>query len=119
VCHYHGVSLDETEIQVVDGLVFDRYESSVHDMVRRGISFDATKCIEHLKKAIHHLHTLSLVHCDIKPDNIFVKYATAFSPDNIFVKYATAFSPEHYVLGDFDFTHREGTYLGAKAGTPG
>jgi serine/threonine protein kinase len=92
ICQYHSVTLDEAGLRV-SGLIFDRYDGSLHDNVRGGASFDAAKCLRHLKRAIEHLHSLGLVHCDIKPDNIFVRN-----------------SPEHYVLGDFDSTHYDDTF---------
>jgi hypothetical protein len=101
ICQYHSVTLDEAGLRV-SGLIFDRYDGSLQDNVRGGASFDAAKCLKHLKRAIGHLHSLGLVHCDIKPDNIFVRN-----------------SPEHYVLGDFDSTHYDDTFVGVKAGTPG
>jgi serine/threonine protein kinase len=94
-------TVDEAGLRV-SGLILDRYDSSLYDIVRGGASFDAAKCMRHLKRAIEHLHSLGLVHCDIKPDNIFVRN-----------------SPEHYVLGDFDSTHYDDTFLGVKTGTPG
>jgi serine/threonine protein kinase len=101
ICHYHGFTLDDAGLRV-SALVFDGYDGSLHDIVRDGASFDAAKCVRHLKRAIEHLHSLGLVHCDIKPDNIFVRN-----------------SPEHYILGDFDSTHYDDTFFGVKTGTLG
>jgi serine/threonine protein kinase len=100
ICAYHGVEYDETE--TVTGLYFDQYDMSLSDVVKQSRSFDAEKCMSDIRAGIEHLHSLSLVHSDIKSHNIFVDLKA-----------------QRFVVGDFDSIHEEGSPLEFKTGTTG
>ncbi|KAF2253743.1 kinase-like protein, partial [Trematosphaeria pertusa] len=100
ICFYHGVQLDR--YSRISGLVFDRYDTNLHEYVRQGHRFDAAACLADIEHGIDHMHRLGLVHCDVKPSNIFVDVAN-----------------QRFVLGDFDSTHRRGQHIDMKWGTPG
>jgi serine/threonine protein kinase len=73
------------------GLLFGRYNMSLDDMVRQGHHIDVTRCPLDLQSGMSHLYAMGFVHCDIKPDNIFVDLRTQQS---------------RYVIGDFDAMHK-------------
>lgn len=100
-CHYHGVVVHHN---LVTGLVFDRYNGTLSDMLDPASinSISIPSCIRDITAGLMHLHRLGFVHCDIKPDNIFVDAAT-----------------QRYVVGDFDAVHRRGEQLRWKCGTVG
>jgi serine/threonine protein kinase len=101
ICRYQGVNY-EKETGAITGLLFDRYDMNLSDVVKQNRSFNATKCLSSIRKGIEHLHSLGLVHCDLKPANIFVDIHA-----------------HRFVVGDFDSVHKEGTVLQIKCGTPG
>lgn len=83
-------------------LVFKKYSSNLEDWVDDGKPVSVTKCLTHIVRGIEYLHSLGLVHCDIKPDNIFV--------DNSNRGHIS------YVVGDFDSVAPEGSRYDLKAG---
>ncbi|KAF1915527.1 serine/threonine kinase, partial [Ampelomyces quisqualis] len=99
VCYYRGVYVDKG---LVIGLVFDRYDMTLRDMLYNGHAINIAKCIQDIKRGIEYIHSLALVHCDIKPENIFVDLQS-----------------HRFVVGDFDSVHCEGTTLTLKCGTQG
>ena len=100
VCLYKGVDYDKHF--EVTGLLFDRYDATLRDFVLDRQRFDVRKCLQDIREGIAHMHSLGLVHCDIKPSNIFV---------NI--------KDQRFVIGDFDSTHKVGARLEIKWGTAG
>lgn len=85
-------------------IIFKKYTSNLWDWVLDGKSIPSlTDCLTSIANGIKHMHSLSLVHCDIKPDNIFVEYVSS--------------SQVRYVVGDFDSTARKGTEYELKGGT--
>jgi serine/threonine protein kinase len=99
VCVYRGVTVDN---ELVSSLVFDRYDMTLGEMVRQRLAFDVDKCLQDIANGITHMHSLGLVHCDIKPENIFVDMHN-----------------QRFVVGDFDSAHRERDMLDKKGGTKG
>jgi serine/threonine protein kinase len=99
ICRYRGITSDEKK--KVSSLVFDHYDMNLQEMVDEGHTIDMDKCLADVKKGIEHLQSLGFVHCDVKPDNIFVQLQT-----------------QRFVLGDFDATHRKGMSLTPNCGTP-
>ncbi|OAA75022.1 Protein kinase-like domain protein [Akanthomyces lecanii RCEF 1005] len=62
----------------VTGLCFDRYLETLGERMRRGAPVDAERCIEQVRAAVHHLHSLQLVHNDVTVDNVmFVNHGPA------------------------------------------
>ncbi|KAH7087520.1 kinase-like domain-containing protein [Paraphoma chrysanthemicola] len=108
VCHYRGVVVTQN---LVTGLVFDRYAGTLADLIDSqsdshftitAFPVDIPTCLAHVAAGLTHLHELGFVHCDIKPDNIFVDAAN-----------------QRYVIGDFDAVHVQGDRLSLKCGTKG
>jgi serine/threonine protein kinase len=77
ICAYHSVIVDTDGF--VKGLVFDRYTPNLHDFVNERNVFEAKKVLSYIEAGIDHMHSLGLVHCEIKPQNIFVTYPTSAS----------------------------------------
>ncbi|KAH7122658.1 kinase-like domain-containing protein, partial [Dendryphion nanum] len=107
VCTYHGVTLDENG--VISGLVFDKYQTTLWDLITQGVVFDTKKCMNDIQKGISHLHNNDMVHCDIKPENILAEK----------IEHGPLKGSYHFVVGDFDSTHFTGTKLTLKGGTHG
>ncbi|KAF2823823.1 hypothetical protein CC86DRAFT_60371 [Ophiobolus disseminans] len=100
ICLYRGVTVGAEGL--VTGLVFDRYDATLFDLVHEGRRFDAVACICDVEAGIKHLHSLGYIHDDLKPDNIFYSTRTG-----------------RFVLGDFDSAHRIGSTLQLKHGAIG
>ncbi|EDU40548.1 Serine/threonine kinase [Pyrenophora tritici-repentis] len=100
ICRYKGV--DYNQHFEVTGLLFDRYDTNLRDFVLDQHHFDVRKCMRDIWEGLAHMHSLGLVHCDIKPCNILVNIAA-----------------QRFVVGDFDSTHRNGAPLEIKWGTEG
>jgi hypothetical protein len=100
ICAYHGVLPDEKNL--VCGLLFEKFDLNLQEVVTLGSHFDAHNALLQIEAGIDHLHSIGLVHCDIKPQNIFVDLATG-----------------RFVVGDFDSTHCRGEAIHSKWGTVG
>lgn len=88
---------------LVSGLAFKRYDCDLHAYVHRGARFDAEDALAQIAAGIGHLHSLGLVHCDIKPRNIFVD--------------AGGEGKAAFVVGDMDSAHEVGREAELKWGT--
>jgi serine/threonine protein kinase len=64
-----GCNLDESGC--ISGLCFKRYGKALDVMVETGEKFDRVMCLRSIKASIEHLQCLGIIHCDIKPANIF------------------------------------------------
>lgn len=84
----------------VTGLVFERHEIDLFDMVASKQPIDVDKVISDITAGLEHIHSLSMVHCDIKPENIFHKAG-------------------RFAIGDFDSVHIIHNPYRGKIGTPG
>ncbi|KAF1957304.1 kinase-like protein, partial [Byssothecium circinans] len=100
VCGYLGMQVNPQGY--VFGLVFERFQFNLSQVVAQNFLFDGDTICDQIENGINHMHSLGLVHCDIKPDNIFVD-----------VKNMRA------VVGDFDSTHKRGETLSLRVGTYG
>ncbi|KAF2488574.1 serine/threonine-protein kinase-like protein [Lophium mytilinum] len=96
VARYFGCHIDESGSIV--GLCFKKYSQTLDELVEADEALDLPKCLSDIKAGIEHLHSLGIIHCDIKPHNIFLDEST-------------------FVVGDFDSCAFEGDKLGIKAGT--
>ncbi|KAF2031445.1 hypothetical protein EK21DRAFT_63237, partial [Setomelanomma holmii] len=85
-------------------LVFKKYDCDLWDLVKEREQFDARHCLESLAAGIKHFHALGVVHCDIKPDNIFVDLSG---------------KRPVFVVGDFDSTQMIGAVYNLKGGARG
>jgi hypothetical protein len=103
IAKYRGVNY-EAKTQAITALLFQRYAMTLGDLVYSSHTFDAEKCMQDVKKGIQHIHSLGYVHCDIKPENIFVDTKTR---------------PHCFVVGDFDSMQEAGAQLKYKCGTDG
>lgn len=101
ICGYPGVAVNNG---LVTGLMFDRYDMNLREFLYSDWpdNMNVSKCIQEIKSGFDHIHYLDLVHCDIKPDNIFVHLASA-----------------RFVVRDFDSVHLQGRRLTLKNGTEG
>lgn len=75
-----------------------RYGETLNQIVERGRSFDKKSCLEDARAGIGHFHGLGIIHCDIKPYNIFS-------------------DGDGFVVGDFDSCTQQGKRTGLKGGS--
>ncbi|KAI0973625.1 kinase-like domain-containing protein [Xylaria arbuscula] len=54
----------------IHGICFVKYKITLADHLAKGYPIDVDHCMAGLEKAVSHLHSLKLVHNDIKPSNI-------------------------------------------------
>jgi hypothetical protein len=100
VCYYHGVRVDYRGL--ARALVFDRYDMTLKDMVDKVGDINTAACLRDIESGLRHLHSLGVVHCDLKPPNIFVDLDS-----------------KRFVIGDFDSLHKQGEEIDLKGGTRG
>ncbi|KAF2659039.1 kinase-like protein [Lophiostoma macrostomum CBS 122681] len=101
ICDYRGVVMHRDRM-LITGLCFERFALNLDELVRSQRWFNAGACMQQIEAGLDHLHGLGLVHCDIKPQNIFV-----------------SFDLQRFVVGDFDSCHVRGQRLVDKVGTEG
>jgi serine/threonine protein kinase len=118
VVEYHGVfSRDDVpyrfcnsniqvplDVERVLGIWYTRYDCTLHDLVDRDETFDVRHCLESIAKGIEHMHSLGIVHYNIKPANIFLKRPPRNCPESY-----------KWVVGDFDSAHDAGARISAQA----
>jgi serine/threonine protein kinase len=97
ICFYRGVQIESS---LVTSLMFDRYHMTLREFLYKGHHIDIPRCTRDIRNGIQHMHSLGFVHCDIKPDNIFVDLQN-----------------QRFVVGGFDSVHCEGARLNLKVGT--
>jgi len=88
------------------GIVYKRYDCSLYELVGRGEVFNVWYCLQCIADAIEHMHSLGIVHCDIKPHNVFVKKLRRGAAE-----------PYEWVVGDFDSAHDVGAAIKLKGGS--
>lgn len=86
----------------MSALAFDRYDMTLREVVDEIGYVDTAACIRDLEDGLKHVHSLGVVHCDLKPSNIFVDLIG-----------------NRFVIGDFDSMHRNGEKIVLKGGTRG
>ncbi|KAL5414007.1 hypothetical protein PMIN04_009218 [Paraphaeosphaeria minitans] len=107
ICEYKGVITD-TEDRVI-ATVYRRYDTDLFNLIENSPFLDIlasqpsnvwppVPSPDYIMSAIHfgirHIHSLGLVHCDIRPGNIFIDT-----------------HPMQVVIGDFDGTNTPGNQL--------
>ncbi|KAG6287243.1 hypothetical protein E4U45_008124 [Claviceps purpurea] len=101
--HPHPNIVDYRGCVVIDGrisgLCLAKYKMTLGERMRLGTPFDKDICLEGIERGICHLHSLGIVHNDIKPDNIML--------DEL----------DRPVIIDFDTGRQEGD-IGFQPGTP-
>jgi hypothetical protein len=65
LCAYRGVVVNEQGL--VSGLVFERYDCALMQLIRGHQQFDAEKCFRAAESGVKHLHALGYIHYDLKP----------------------------------------------------
>jgi hypothetical protein len=99
-----SVPLDKERVTCI---IYKRYDTTLWDFVMtRTSSFNVRHCLESIAKSIEHLHSVGIVHNDIKPHNVFVTVKDQDLPE-----------AHHWVLGDYDSAHAPGFLLQLKGGT--
>jgi hypothetical protein len=88
-------------------LVFKRYDCDLHELVKNQQHIDIKYCLQSIADGIAHMHSLQMVHSDIKPANIFVEVNSSRSASH----------SHEFVLGDFDSATITGTNSELKSGT--
>ncbi|KAF1998734.1 kinase-like protein [Amniculicola lignicola CBS 123094] len=103
LCEYKGVVTDQSQTRRVFGIAYEKYDCDLFNWTMdHNKPFDTKLIIEVVGRALQHLHKYGLVHCDVKPENVFIK------GEGEILKIA---------LGDFDSMHRVGETLMTKIGT--
>ncbi|PBP19286.1 hypothetical protein BUE80_DR009522 [Diplocarpon rosae] len=98
IAQYLGCMVEKDRIT---GLCFVKYGVNLLERVTKDSRpFDIDFCLRGIQQGIRHLHSLNLIHCDLKPTNILMDGDTP-------------------VIGDFDSCQSKGEKLGSKAGTRG
>jgi serine/threonine protein kinase len=95
-CSYQGTYIHKG---LVDVSIFERY-MTLREFLYEGYTVDLPQCVQDIQNGIGHLHSQGFVHCDIKPDTIFVHLKS-----------------QRFVVGDFESVHSEGASLSLKRGT--
>jgi serine/threonine protein kinase len=88
-------------------LVYKKYNCNLDQAVRRGHPIDIAHCLRSIAAGLRHLHSIGLVHSDIKPENIFVLYPKAGKEMTV-----------QHVIGDFHSVQNVGDVMMDKTGTP-
>ncbi len=97
IAQYLGCVVEDNRVK---GLGFVKYDITLSQMLKNGIPFKRSHCLNGIKAGMEHLHRLGLIHNDLNPSNIMM-------------------SGDVPVIIDFDSCKREGNKLGSKAGTDG
>ena len=110
ICQYLGVVLDGADRVI--GIAYRRYDTNLSDAVTKnrvpGIleSSSVKHIIDSVEAGMKYLHSFKLVHCDIRPENVFINLAEDGSVTEV-------------VLGDFDAVKKVGHELvGKRAPSP-
>jgi serine/threonine protein kinase len=88
-------------------LVFERYDCDPHELIKKGTLIDVKYCLGSVAAGITRMHDLKLVHCDLKPANIFIEVNLSKSASHAY----------EFVVGDFDGAAITGSKSELKAGT--
>ncbi|KAF1967991.1 hypothetical protein BU23DRAFT_277669 [Bimuria novae-zelandiae CBS 107.79] len=114
LCAYRGALIHPVSNRVI-GLVYKRYTLDLHQFVRRKYLVSASQVhtiVEGIAAGMKHLHSLGIVHCDLRPVNIFL----TLGPPAPIVGGGVGLGEvvEEVVLGDFDACVRVGERIDGK-----
>lgn len=84
----------------VFGLVFRRYDCTLHELVTRRHKFNVKSCLRAVAAGLEHLHRKGIVHGDVQPHNVYVKRGDR----------------DHFVIGDFACAQNVGGVVLLKTG---
>ncbi|KAG6203173.1 hypothetical protein E4U35_004584 [Claviceps purpurea] len=91
IVEYRGCVVSDGRIT---GICLAKYKMTLSERMKASIPFDKDRCLEGIERGIRHLHSLGVIHNDIKPNNIML--------DEL----------DRPVIIDFDSWGREGQKLG-------
>lgn len=113
VCGYFGVKTNAVGTRV-EGIVLQKFHCDLKDLVPDHMNLAvAATAIRDIEAGIKHMHSLGAIHCDIKPQNVFVRYTlTVYAPGR-------QQRDVRFAVGDFDSVHARGATLLGKNGTIG
>ncbi|KII86594.1 hypothetical protein PLICRDRAFT_260852 [Plicaturopsis crispa FD-325 SS-3] len=98
ICEYLGCVLDG---QHITGLCFKRYKCTLHDAIEHRMPLDFYSVTSGIASGVQHLHSMGLVHGNLKPTNIMLD------------------DDDTPIIIDFDQCQKSGATLSYKRGTPG
>ncbi|KAG6151352.1 hypothetical protein E4U23_002438 [Claviceps purpurea] len=98
IAQYRGCIVSDGRIT---GLCFANYSMTLQQRMEVSTPFDKELCLEGIERGIRHLHSLSIVHNDIKPKNIMLD------------------ETDCPIIIDLDAWQQKGQELGSKKGTAG
>ncbi|KAG6059726.1 hypothetical protein E4U32_003836 [Claviceps aff. humidiphila group G2b] len=98
IAQYRGCIVSDGRIT---GLCLANYTMTLHQRMEVSTPFDKELCLEGIERGIRHLHSLSIVHNDIKPKNIMLD------------------ETDRPIIIDLDSWKQKGQELGGMKGTTG
>ncbi|KAG6043558.1 hypothetical protein E4U39_004385 [Claviceps sp. Clav50 group G5] len=96
IAQYRGCVVSDGRIT---GLCFANYTMTLQQRMEVSTPFDKELCLEGIKRGVRHLHSLGIVHNDIKPNNIMLD------------------EMDRPIIIDLDSWQQDGKELGSKKGT--
>ena len=101
-------------VERITELVFNKYPMTLADLSDSSLAYDADSLLADIENGVDHMHSLGLVHIDIKSSNIFVTKDFQ-NPTAIILSNADS-RAIRAVIGDFNSVHRKGEPLRLKWG---
>ncbi|KAG6104175.1 hypothetical protein E4U13_000178 [Claviceps humidiphila] len=69
IVEYRGCIVSDDRIP---GICLAKYEMTLRQRMKVSTPFDKDRCLEGIERGIRHLHSLGIVHNDLKPDNVML-----------------------------------------------
>jgi serine/threonine protein kinase len=114
VCEYRGAVVHPVSHLVV-GLAYKKHTLDLNEFVREKRLVNGTQIyniMDKLNAGIAHMHKLGIVHCDVRPPNIFLTLGQPSSPREEGINMEAAI--EEVVIGDFDASVKVGEMIDRK-----